>query len=371
VVFAAVLWLVTGCVSRGDFDLVVGERDRLAVERQKLEGRVERLEATNHSLSAERISLIDESEDLRVSQEQLEGNLARVTRKGAKLAESLEISQSMLAARSTELAKMRGVYDGLVADLENEVSAGQIQIERLRSGLQLNLSQAILFSSGSAKLNAQGVEVLRKVGKRLAGLPNAIEVLGHTDNKPIGGRYPSNWELAAARASSVVRLFADLGVDPSKLRAVSRGEHNPVASNDTSEGRAKNRRIEIRLAAATLSATAAPKPVQQKVEPVSEKVEPASVKVEPTPEPVVETTEPTPEETEPAPEKIEPVSQAVESVSQESEPAGEAAEPAGEAASPVNESVEPVSEEAAESASGDQPEIETPMRSDADRVSAP
>jgi chemotaxis protein MotB len=335
VFFAAVLWLAMGCVSRGDFDLVVADRDQLAIERQELEDRVGRLDAANQSLSAERLSLIDESEDLRISQGQLEGNLARMARKGAELAESLEASQSMLSARNAELNKMRGVYDGLVSDLENEVSAGQIQIEKLRSGLKLNLSQAILFPSGSAKLNAQGIEVLRKVGDRLAGLPNAVEVLGHTDNKPISGRYPSNWELAAARASSVVRLFVDLGVDPSQLRAVSRGEYEPVSANDTSEGRAKNRRIEIRLAAASVSAAAAPKAARAKVDPAPEKAEPAP--------------EPAPKKIDPAPEKVEP--------------APEAAEPAGQESEFVEEEVKP--------ASGERPEIESPAQSDVDRPSAP
>ena len=83
--------------------------------------------------------------------------------------------------------------------------------------------------------------------RRLIELPHSISVEGHTDDIPVARRYASNWELAAARASSVVRLMIELGVDPTRLKAVSRAEFAPVASNDTDEGRAKNRRIEIQL----------------------------------------------------------------------------------------------------------------------------
>ena len=131
------------------------------------------------------------------------------------------------------------------------MTAGRIEIDRLREGLRLNLSQEILFRSGSAQLNARGREVIGKVAERLAGTPQRIEVQGHTDDVGIQGslarRYPSNWELAGARAASVVRLLAEHGVSPDRMSAVSFGEFQPVATNDSAEGRAINRRIEIRL----------------------------------------------------------------------------------------------------------------------------
>jgi chemotaxis protein MotB len=236
-----------GCVTKGTYDEVADERDRLAVARRDLENRVEQLEAANQSLTAERIALIDESEDLRISSEQNEREAARLARAKSQLTKNLEEREALLAARNAEIEKMRSSYDGLISDLEDEVASGQIQIEQLRSGLKLNLSEEILFPSGSASLNASGQAVLSKVGRRLIELPHSIAVEGHTDDVPVARRYPSNWELAAARASSVVRLLADLGVEPDRLKVVSRGEFMPVASNDTAEGRAKNRRIEIQL----------------------------------------------------------------------------------------------------------------------------
>ena len=96
-----------------------------------------------------------------------------------------------------------------------------------------------------------GVAVLRKVSKQLVGMTHRVEVQGHTDDVPLSpalaSRWGTNWELAAARAASVVRLFENEGVDPRRLTVVSHGEFAPVASNDTPEGRAYNRRIEIRL----------------------------------------------------------------------------------------------------------------------------
>ena len=93
--------------------------------------------------------------------------------------------------------------------------------------------------------------MVSKVAARLKTASYRIQVQGHTDPIPIRSnlrdRYPTNWELAAARASQVVRLLAEQGVEPDRLRAVSFGEYRPVASNKTAGGRAKNRRIEIRL----------------------------------------------------------------------------------------------------------------------------
>jgi chemotaxis protein MotB len=236
-----------GCVTKGTYDEVVGERDRLAVARRDLENSVEKITAANQSLTAERIALIDENEDLRISTESNERKVVSLTRVKSQLAESLETTEALLAIRSAEIEKMRSSYDGLISDLESEVASGQIQIEQLRTGLTLNLSDEILFPSGSAALNSTGQAVLTKVSRRLNELPHTIAVEGHTDDVPVARRYPSNWELAAARASSVVRLMIEQGVEPDRIKVVSRAEFAPIASNETKEGRAKNRRIEIQL----------------------------------------------------------------------------------------------------------------------------
>ena len=240
-----------GCVTRGTHQLVVDERDRLAQDKAELEDRVRRLDASNESLGAERVRLIEEMDDLLQARATLETDIRKLERTEAILSEALREREAELASTSDELRDLRGTYQGLVDDLQEEVAAGQIEIEQLRDGVRLNLTQDVLFALGSAKLNTAGVAVVRKVASRVKGVPHGVEVQGHTDPVPIRRhattRYPTNWELAAARASQVVRLLQQEGVDPRRLSAVSFGPYRPVASNETPEGRAKNRRIEIRV----------------------------------------------------------------------------------------------------------------------------
>ena len=125
------------------------------------------------------------------------------------------------------------------------------EIERLREGLRLNVSDEVLFASGSAELDSVGRRVLVKVAGQLKELEDFIEVRGHTDDRGIRGalakRYPTNWELAAARAARVVRLLEDHGIPGGRLAVISLGPNVPIAPNDTVANRRMNRRIEIRL----------------------------------------------------------------------------------------------------------------------------
>lgn len=158
---------------------------------------------------------------------------------------------SQLREREEEASKLKATYDGLVKSLQKELQAGQIEVTQLRDGLRLNVSQDILFESGSAALDNSGTAVLRKVATEHKKSPHQVLVIGHTDNEPIrpalARKYLSNWELAGARAASVVRLFAHSGLKSERMRAISVADSQPVASNNTAAGRARNRRIEIRL----------------------------------------------------------------------------------------------------------------------------
>lgn len=114
-------------------------------------------------------------------------------------------------------------------------------------GLVISLDNAILFDSGSAQIKKENEDTLLKIASTINTLDNYIRIEGHTDNRPINTAvYPSNWELSAARATSVVKLFRDSGgISPEKMVAVGYAEFKPVADNSTAEGRAKNRRIDI------------------------------------------------------------------------------------------------------------------------------
>jgi chemotaxis protein MotB len=246
--------LALGCVTRGTHDRVVEERDTL-------QERVRLLEASNESLSNERVKLISEVEDLGKERESLSVSVEELRATRDQLQENLASTSSQLAARTAEVEQLRHTYDGLVSDLQSEVASGRVQIEQLRDGLNVKLAQGILFPSGSAQVGREGTEVLGKVANRLLELPHRILVQGHTDDVPISGRlaerYPTNWELAGARAASVVRILAEQGVPPERLAAVSLADTQPATPNESPESRAANRRIEIRLVPAPGAARAA------------------------------------------------------------------------------------------------------------------
>ena len=238
-----------GCVTRGTHQEVLDERAQLREANRQLDEQLKLLSASNESLGSERVALIDEIEDLRETQGTLERDVRRLRTAESALSENLAARESELASRSEEFSALRATYEGLVEDLESEVASGQIEIEQLREGLWLNLTQEVLFASGSTQVNVGGQRVLKKVAERVRALPNPIVVEGHTDDVPVrrNARWASNWELAGERASGVVRLLVQGGVTAGRLRAVSRGQFDPVAPNDTQQGRARNRRIEIIL----------------------------------------------------------------------------------------------------------------------------
>ncbi len=170
---------------------------------------------------------------------------------------ALEQRNTELAARAeageAEAANLREARNRLSTALQEEVANGQIRVRNIVDGVQLDVSNELLFPSGSAKLSREGRAVLASIAGQLKQGDEVISVIGHTDNLMIGGSlealYPSNWELAGARAARVVRRLSAEGVEPARLRAVSRGPFAPIASNDSKEGRAKNRRTEIILRA--------------------------------------------------------------------------------------------------------------------------
>lgn len=155
--------------------------------------------------------------------------------------------------KDEELTHLKTTYDELVEGLKDEIEAGEVQIRRMKDRLSVNLVDKILFDSGKASVKPTGIKILRKVGAELAKIEGKrIQIEGHTDNVPIGGRlkekFPSNWELSASRALAVVRILqADVGIDPTLLSSAGYGEYQPAVSNETAEGKADNRRIEIVL----------------------------------------------------------------------------------------------------------------------------
>ena len=158
---------------------------------------------------------------------------------------------SELMLRDRQVALLEREQQELADEVARWAVRGAIQMQLLADGLHLILPDDVLFGTGTTALSPEGQKLIVELVQEIKQQPYQIAVLGFTDNVSVGPqlgqRYPSNWELSGARAASVVRLMEREGVPASQLVAVSRGEAGPIASNDTPEGRAQNRRIDVRI----------------------------------------------------------------------------------------------------------------------------
>jgi len=156
---------------------------------------------------------------------------------------------------STEasMKALEAQFGKTAVDVEGVFSKEGIpEIARMTAGeesLRLSMRDAVLFDEGKAELKASARPQLQRLARAFLGVPNLVQVEGHTDNIPPGPKiaFRSNWELSAARAFAVLRFFLDAGIPAERLSGAGYGEFRPAASNDTAEGRASNRRIEINV----------------------------------------------------------------------------------------------------------------------------
>lgn len=152
------------------------------------------------------------------------------------------------AALKREKAQMTNIARDILKALAPLISQGKVRVTQTNRGIIVEISASVLFAPGEAKLSSQSDKALRAVADVLKDVDKNIQVEGHTDNLPINNAmFPSNWELSAVRASSVVRLFIESGIAESRLVAVGHGANRPVGSNDTPEGRLRNRRVQLMI----------------------------------------------------------------------------------------------------------------------------
>jgi chemotaxis protein MotB len=153
--------------------------------------------------------------------------------------------QSLADAKANQLGHVADDVDIAMSSL---IEAGQVHVHRHENWVTVDISSDILFTSGAAKLSPAALGILQRLADSLRRFPNQIRVAGHTDNRPISTvAFPSNWELASARAASVVHLFMDRGVAPERLSVMGLGEYRPVMPNTTEIGRNANRRVEVMI----------------------------------------------------------------------------------------------------------------------------
>ena len=203
------LMLLSGCVTNKTYKEVVAQRDELSQQNQEL-----LLEATAAEMVA--VDLMAE-----------------------------------LALAEEEIVLMQAEEEELADEIEAWAVRGAIKMQLLADGLHITLPHDVLFTSGSVELKPEGQQLIGELVTEIKEQPYQIVVVGFTDNVPVGPelrkQFPSNWEVAGARAASVVRLMQAEGVPAAQLVAVSQAENQPIASNDTAEGRAQNRRIDVRI----------------------------------------------------------------------------------------------------------------------------
>ena len=264
---ATTLLALSGCVAKSDYLKKTAEADTLSrnlavltAENTGLKEQIGNLNAEKEKLTLEKGRLMEQRDDLNSRLAAKSNELTRTAQEMRNKATELEGDKQMLQESITLLKKTKEeevrtvskTYEDLLTEMKGEIDQGQIAITELKGKLTVDVVDKILFDSGQSEVKPEGLVVLKRVVGILKTVEDkTIRVEGHTDNVKIGGllakRYPTNWELSAARAINVARYLQKEGLSPALLSAAAFGEYQPVADNDTPEGRAKNRRIAIIL----------------------------------------------------------------------------------------------------------------------------
>jgi chemotaxis protein MotB len=177
----------------------------------------------------------------------IEGQLKELAAAANAAAKS---TQEQAEAKAESNKKAQVAEDELKVALRQEIGQGLVDVQREDDKVIITVGAGGAFASGSANLTPEAIEIMNRIAEVNAAGKSKIKVSGHTDDVPLifGSNYRDNWDLAAARSASVVQAFAANGtISEERLEAISYGESRPVEPNDTPDGRAKNRRIEIEI----------------------------------------------------------------------------------------------------------------------------
>src|SRR5690606_18780585 len=184
----------------------------------------------------------------------LENELDSLNRRSEELAAELELKEAEVNRLNAERDAAREQVASLQQEIEKVVEIKDAEVRQIRESVtMIRMDSDIVFATGSTRLRDEGRAVLDSVADYARQTPErVISLEGHTDSVPIAldnrDRFPSNWELSAARAASAARFLAGRGIDPARMRIVGFGEYQPMGDNDSEEGRRANRRLEIVLA---------------------------------------------------------------------------------------------------------------------------
>jgi chemotaxis protein MotB len=262
-----------GCVSMGKFERKEQEALNLDKDLKTLQQQCDDLKKENKAqidkLNSDVAGLANEK--TRLTADNLELDKVLKSSKSESLIKIIELRQrvadleaadaklkenilSLQKTKEDEVKKVSVTLEEMTEKMKEQIAKGDLTIRELRGKLTLDMKAELLFDSGKAEIKPEGVKVLGRMIDTFSALQGKmIRIEGHTDNKPITAalskKYPTNWELSAARAINVTRYLEQQGVDPHILSAVAHSEFQPKpeADNNTEEGRASNRRIEIIL----------------------------------------------------------------------------------------------------------------------------
>jgi chemotaxis protein MotB len=244
-VLAVALLLLASCVSKRKYvdsqvavRLLKADSATLANRVSNLQEQVAQLEQKLKEMGATNAQL---SESASATKAQLSSSKAAYAEQQRKL----EQLQSLLDQQKQAAAALRKK----MADALSGFSSNELTVTQKNGKVYVSLSENLLFPSGSADVNTKGKEALSKLAAVLIVNPDiSVNIEGHTDSIPIRTKYPDNWALSTARSTAIVRILTNTyHVDPTKIVASGHSQYDPVESNSTPEGRAKNRRTEIIL----------------------------------------------------------------------------------------------------------------------------
>ncbi len=256
---AIFFWVVlsSGCVTQSTFDALRAENDETSeqlTQRNKqlreAEAKISALAAAGKTLEA---ALADEREKVEDSNRRIARLMAEMA-SASKDKNKLQASIDEMTVAIGDLEKRRAAaearvneFKSLLAKFKSLIDAGKLKVRIVDGRMVVVLATDILFASGSANLSKDGRGALAEVAQVLASIEKrSFQVEGHTDNVPIAtAQYPSNWELASARAINVLKAMIESGLPIGRVSAASFGDSRPSVANDSPEGKAQNRRIEI------------------------------------------------------------------------------------------------------------------------------
>lgn len=255
------LLVFSGCVSSKKYDALLKDKMRLTAEQADTEEQLQMEIEEKERLQKQVALMNDQIKELEEDTTVLNSKYSKLQdHYNNLLANSDKLSQEYVDQQKKiqELEKVLEDKEMAVNELKRKVSNALLNFKEndlsvnIKNGkVYVSLAEQLLFGSGSIRVDKKGVEALQQLAKVLKENPDInIMVEGHTDDVPISRKsqyMENNWDLSVLRATSIVDILVDAGVDPGKITAAGKGEFSPLTTNETPEGRQKNRRTEIIL----------------------------------------------------------------------------------------------------------------------------